>query len=243
MHPEMPADADHNFTDQDVGKPAQPCTASTRIHDVRLLNETTSFGGKVKKAKATTHRVASDVGHASKTEILDAMRLVESGDILTWSLHTWFPKSEEKNPDPVATGIRSGTLLPSFLSDGDAITTAEFLAALRVGKPPAVVIMCGCATQQFIQAVLGVGVAVAFGVGRHPTDGNPSKQPFPTEYQSIGAYDGVAAALMNGESLADAADAGTTALNHGRFSDKLFTDFRFRSGLDQKKSLEDNSLL
>jgi hypothetical protein len=38
------------------------------------------------------------VSHASKNEVLDAMRLVERGDILAWSLHTWFPENQKQRP-------------------------------------------------------------------------------------------------------------------------------------------------
>jgi hypothetical protein len=242
IHPDMPADADKSFRDQDVGNPVQPCDTGTHIHDVRLLNETSSTWVKVKKAKKTTHRLVADVGHATKDEILDAMRLVGSGDILTWSLHTWFPKSEEKSADPIATGIRSGTLNP--FGSGDAITTAEIIAALQVGTPPAVVIMCGCASHQFISAVLGAGVAVAFGVGRDPDNGDTNNAPFPSEYQSLGAADAVTAALMNGESLTAAAGAAVDALNLARKQyDLLFMALKARAGLDKNKSLQDNHLL
>jgi len=239
---EMFDDAAQGFGDQDIGNPVQPCQTATRLHDVRLLTETRSTWTQIKKASTTTHHVVADVSHAWKDEILDAMRLVEHGDILTWHLHTWFPESEEHKADPVASGIVAGTVLP--FHSGDHITTAEFLAALQVGTPPAAVIMCGCATFQFIPAVLGAGVAVAFGVGRDPSNGDPNKPPFPTEYAGLQAADSVTAALMNGKTLADAADDGSNSLNYGRSPmDQLIMYFKVRSGLSQSKSLEDNHLL
>jgi hypothetical protein len=75
------------------------------------------------------------------------MHLVERGDILAWNLHTWFPEAEKDKRDPVATGIKAGSVVP--LMHGDSITTQEILNALAVGGVPAAVVMCGCATFQF----------------------------------------------------------------------------------------------
>jgi hypothetical protein len=158
-------------------------------------------------------------------------------------LHTWFPLSEKNNPDPKPSGVRAGTLNP--FSDGDPITTTEILDAFKTGRPPAVAIMCGCASREFVPKVIGVGVAAAFGIMRSPDGGDPTKQPFPSELASINALDAATAALMNGKTLEDAQLAANNALanNSAGSATSLVMDLQVRRGVSARLSLKGNGLL
>jgi hypothetical protein len=88
------------------------------------------------------------------------------------------PRTRSRGRDPIATGIQAGSLLPGM--QGGSITTREILNALAVGGVPAAVVMCGCATFQFAQAICNLGVGVAFGMTH--ADQLAMGAPMPSEY-------------------------------------------------------------
>jgi hypothetical protein len=173
------------------------------------------------------YEVTENNWYADSDEILEGLRDAEKGDVFVFQGHS------VSKPTGEVVGIKG----QDWIGDG-VITTSQLRSAARTGHQPAAIILAACDTEQMLQT-MSDAAGVTYGMtGRI------------TEPASRGAADTIAAALAEGKTIAEAAEAanryldGVNPIARGRASDGTASRVVFvtRDDIDEDKSLADNGL-
>jgi len=242
MNPAMPGDADQNFKDQDIGDPVKPCGNGATLYHVRVVEMETKQAYettlRAAAAASTTHDLYKVVHKATKDDIWQQMQDSEHGDIFTSDTHTYIPDKGK----PVATHGNKALGICGYnwhwkgdnTDAGQVILVDDMCDALRVGTAPTAAVIIGCRSADLLKKIIDNAAAkVAFGIQSDIVDVDVNS------VQASGAATEITAALMRGDTIEDAAYAGTAKLTFGGQT----VTYELARGVSARKSLAGNKLL
>jgi hypothetical protein len=183
-----------------------------------------------------THYAKSPTTGASNDDLREQLQAARWGDIVTAVYHTVFARV---NGSVEAIGVSA-----SARKSAETFYLAEMMADMQQGSVPCVVILCGCDTARFLEHIMRqTDVFVVIGIG---IQGNEAADldlvTTVVQVDCNAAADAVTAALMNGESIDDAVDAGNRAMRSKANPIPIEVVALCADNVDSSLSLRDNEL-